>query len=168
MLLCGRRKRWPDGGSRTPLAGPEVLPGYQRHLGGREPCRRGRPATIRPRDVLIWLWPLGFRSDRLRGRVSRLPPASGQLLELAQAREDFLELSKAANTLRAYRSDWRDFSAWCAEQGLDALPAQPETLSLYLAARAGLGDRAVTIQRRVSAISQAHQAAGYEPSPTSD
>jgi integrase len=48
------------------------------------------------------------------------------------------------------------------------LPAVPETVALYLAAMAGAGAQAVTIQRRLSSISQAHQAAGHVPSPTSD
>jgi site-specific recombinase XerD len=81
----------------------------------------------------------------------------------AEARE-YLAHAKAANTIRAYRSDWADFSGWCAERGFTSLPATPETVALYLTESA----RAVktsTLQRRLSSISQAHQAAGHE-SPT--
>ena len=46
------------------------------------------------------------------------------------------------------------------------MPADPETVCAYLSALADAGARASTIQRRVSGISQAHQAAGYLPPPT--
>jgi len=48
------------------------------------------------------------------------------------------------------------------------LPATPQTISLYISALADLGAKPSTIQRRLSAISQAHQLAGHTPSPTSD
>ena len=35
---------------------------------------------------------------------------------VAQAR-DFVRDARAANTLRAYRSDWADFQAWCTRRG---------------------------------------------------
>lgn len=91
-----------------------------------------------------------------------------RLRALSQAAQDFVQASKAANTLRGYRSDWRDFSGWCSAQQLPALPAEPMTVALYLADLAGSGAAAATIQRRVSSISQVHQAAGHRPSPTSD
>ncbi len=78
----------------------------------------------------------------------------------AKAKE-FVRHSLAPNTLRAYASDWRDFNNWCQSNGRVALPALPETVSLYLS---GLADHAKvsTLTRRISAISQAHQAAGFE------
>jgi integrase len=87
---------------------------------------------------------------------------------LSEAAHDLVRASRAAATVRAYRSDWRDFGEWCSVQGLEPLPARPRTVALYLAALARSGAEAVTIQRRLSAISQAHQAAGQQPSPTSD
>ncbi|HEY4027483.1 MAG TPA: site-specific integrase [Candidatus Dormibacteraeota bacterium] len=91
-----------------------------------------------------------------------------RLTALGQAAQDFVEASKAPNTLRAYRSDWRHFVAWCSSHGLAPLPAGSDTVALYLAAMAHGGAGAVTIQRRLSSISQAHQAAGHVPSPTQD
>ncbi len=81
----------------------------------------------------------------------------------ARAR-DYAQQSRAANTRRAYRADWADFAAWCEAHALAALPAAPETVALYLA---DLADRrkTSTLQRRLSAISQAHKAADHE-SPT--
>lgn len=72
--------------------------------------------------------------------------------------------AKARATLRAYRSDWRLFEAWCAHRDLLALPASAEVIALYLADQAS-ELKASTLQRRLSAISQAHQAAGHD-SPT--
>src|SRR6266536_2474246 len=72
--------------------------------------------------------------------------------------------SKAANTWKAYQADLRDFTAWCDSHGLVSLPATPETVAAYLA---DLAQRCKvsTIQRRLSAISQQHAAAGFD-SPT--
>ena len=78
----------------------------------------------------------------------------------------YADRSRAASTLRAYAADWRDFSAWCAGHRLPVLPAAPETVALYLAARAATGRYTVaTLQRRLSAIAQAHKEAGAD-SPT--
>ena len=41
---------------------------------------------------------------------------------------DYIRQSRAPSTLRGYRADWRDFSAFCEGQGLLALPASPETV----------------------------------------
>lgn len=91
-----------------------------------------------------------------------------RLRALTLAAGGFIQASKAANTVRSYRSDWSDFTGWCAAQHLTVLPAEPMTVALYLTDLAGSGMAAATIQRRISSISQAHQAAGYRPSPTSD
>jgi site-specific recombinase XerD len=83
---------------------------------------------------------------------------------LDQARE-FARRSKAESTLRGYRSDWRDFCAWCEGQGLTPLPASPETIAAYIAECAGRL-KTGTIQRRLNAIAEAHKAMGMD-SPTS-
>jgi len=87
---------------------------------------------------------------------------------LEDAARAYVRASKSANTLRAYRSDLHDFEAWCTDQAVAPLPATPQTVSLYVSALAELSAKPSTIQRRLSAISQAHQLAGYTPSPTSD
>lgn len=84
--------------------------------------------------------------------------------DILEKAKDYTQQSKAANTTRSYRADWEDFTAWCRARSLSALPADPRTVALYLT---DLADRrrTSTLQRRLSAISQAHQAAGYD-SPT--
>jgi site-specific recombinase XerD len=83
----------------------------------------------------------------------------------ARARQ-LAEHSRAAATRTAYASDMAQFRAWCATQHppLEALPAQPMTVALYLAALADVRKPA-TIRRRMDSISVVHQLAGY-PSPT--
>lgn len=85
--------------------------------------------------------------------------------ELARQARDYAAHSRAPNTKRAYQNDWRDFTSWCEEQGLQPLPATPQTIALYLTARAET-HRVSTLQRRLSAISQAHKVAGYPPVST--
>ncbi len=72
----------------------------------------------------------------------------------------------AANTRRAYAADWTHFTTWCTDQALDALPAAPETLALYLTAHADTHALA-TLRRRSIAVGQAHLLAGLA-SPTRD
>ena len=86
---------------------------------------------------------------------------------VAQAR-DFVRDARAANTLRAYRSDWADFQAWCARRGYAALPAEPETVALNPTDLAtARGCAVATIERRLSAIAQWHKLRSYV-TPTRD
>ncbi|PTM58808.1 site-specific integrase [Desmospora activa] len=89
---------------------------------------------------------------------------STEFQEVLKKAKDYSRHSKAANTAKSYRADWEDFSAWCEQRNLSPLPADPQTVALYLT---DLADRrkTSTLQRRLSAISQAHQAAGHD-SPT--
>jgi integrase len=96
----------------------------------------------------------------------------GQTIALAsleavdeQARAYIAE-AVAANTRRAYRSDWRLFTAWCADRGLDPLPAAPFTVARFLTDQAAMRTVA-TLARRLAAIVQAHRAAGH-PAPSDD
>ena len=43
-----------------------------------------------------------------------------------------LKNSKANNTIRAYKSDFKDFGAFCAKNGFKSLPTEPKIVSLYL------------------------------------
>jgi site-specific recombinase XerD len=77
---------------------------------------------------------------------------------------DFIRQSKAPNTIRGYRTEWNQFTAWADSHGKEPLPATPETVALYLTERAAT-HKATSLNRTVSSISQAHQMAGFE-SPT--
>ncbi len=82
-----------------------------------------------------------------------------QLDERARA---YAEAARAPATLRAYAADWRIFTAWCAAHGVDALPATPHTVALFLA---DLPGRPSTLRRKLAAIAVMHRAAGHD-SPT--
>ena len=45
---------------------------------------------------------------------------------------DNLKNSKANNTLRAYKSDFRDFCIFCSNHGFKSLPSEPKIVSLYI------------------------------------
>lgn len=94
-----------------------------------------------------------------------VPPESAALTIATERVREYIHQAKAPATVRAYRSDWRHFVAWCSAHGVASLPATPETVSLYLADFGGLL-KAATLQRRLAAIAKTHQAAGHE-SPAS-
>jgi integrase len=105
------------------------------------------------------------------GVIRRVAESPTEVARAAEAARGFAEQAKAENTKRAYRADWKDFRAWCTERGLDALPASPETVTLYIADRASPSDgsdplKVSTLERRLAAISQAHRMSGL-PSPAS-
>ena len=91
-------------------------------------------------------------------------PEPGSVARARKRAAHLVSRSKAANTLRAYRSDWRDFNDWCRHAGREPLPAGPETVALYVASLAE-GLKVSTIRRRLAAISKAHQYEGL-PTPT--
>ena len=100
--------------------------------------------------------------------VQALSAASGELTspaELTQAAQEFAQAAKSGATRRAYAGDLRDFDAWCATQRRSPMPAEPETVALYITDLARSGRAASTIQRRLAAISQVHQLDGHVPPP---
>ena len=98
------------------------------------------------------------------------------LAELARAVEDDLARPDlAASTERAYAHDWADFTTFCRRHGLEALPAAPQTLALYLKSLetkksqspAGLrngtpGLSVSTLRRRLAAIASKHATENLE------
>ncbi|SHN89078.1 hypothetical protein SAMN05660350_05073, partial [Geodermatophilus obscurus] len=88
-----------------------------------------------------------------------------QGIPLSPEEAAYVEAARAANTLRGYRFDWAEFTAWCTRAGLEPLPAAPATITGYLTALAGRGARVGTMSRRLSAIKFAHQLRDL-PDPT--
>jgi integrase len=87
------------------------------------------------------------------------PPLPAHLERLADRARDYAEAASAANTRRAYASDWKHFAAWCRRQGLEALPPSAQTVGLYITACAsgaaavdGQPNSVTTIERRLSAL----------------
>jgi integrase len=88
------------------------------------------------------------------------------LEDLIERAHSYIQAAKAPATLRAYRTDFEDFTRFCKGHNLSYLPATPTTVALYIADRAG-SLRSATITRRLTSITKAHPAAGFEDSPSS-
>ena len=71
-----------------------------------------------------------------------------------------LKNSKANNTLRAYKSDFKDFGAFCARHGFDSLPTEPKIVSLYLT-YLSKNSKISTLRRRLVSISMVHKLKGH-------
>jgi len=71
-----------------------------------------------------------------------------------------LKNSKAHNTLRAYQSDFKDFSAFCIKNGLSSMPTQPKILSIYLT-HLSKSSKFSTLKRRIASISVIHKMNGH-------
>ncbi len=84
-----------------------------------------------------------------------------------QRLHDALAASKSPATRRAYRAAWAAWTAWAEVHGADALPAIPEAVAAYLAARAEDGAGMATLRMATAAIAAAHDLAG-ETSPCAD
>lgn len=96
-------------------------------------------------------------TERFSAEIAGSGTALGQ--EIAAAR-GYRAQAKAANTLRAYASDWAQFEGWCDERALDCLPARPEVVATYLAALAVGGRADSTIGRHLAAIGWKHRQNG--------
>jgi len=72
-----------------------------------------------------------------------------------------LQNSKANNTVRAYKSDFRDFGLFCAQNGFKSLPTEPKILSLYLTYLSTKEVKMSTLKRRLVSIGVIHKLKGY-------
>ena len=71
-----------------------------------------------------------------------------------------LKTSKANNTLRAYRSDFKDFAAFCVKHGFKSMPTDPKIISLYLT-HLSKTLKISTLRRRLVSIGVVHKLKGH-------
>ena len=71
-----------------------------------------------------------------------------------------LKSSKAANTLRAYKADYKDFARFCVKHGFKSLPTEPKILTLYLT-HLSQTSKFSTLKRRLATISVIHKISGH-------
>ena len=103
-----------------------------------------------------------------RAAISPLQAASRAAIELPGRRlgeeiaaaRSYRAQAKAANTIRAYTSDWNQFEGWCDERSLEPLPARVEAVATYLASLAMAGKADSTIGRHLAAIGWKHRQDG--------
>ncbi len=71
-----------------------------------------------------------------------------------------LKSSKASNTLRAYKADYKDFAGFCIKHGFKSMPTDPKVLSLYLT-HLSQTSKFSTLKRRLASISVIHRLSGH-------
>lgn len=69
--------------------------------------------------------------------------------------------ARSASTRKAYAADFAAFQAWTDTRALEALPATPATVGVYLGALADVGRKVATIDRALAGILYAHNQAGH-------
>ena len=72
-----------------------------------------------------------------------------------------LQSSKANNTVRAYKSDFNDFSLFCVQNGFKSLPSEPKIVSLYLTYLSIKDVKISTLKRRLVSIGVIHKLKGH-------
>ncbi len=71
-----------------------------------------------------------------------------------------LRSSKANNTLRAYKSDFKHFGLFCAKHGFTSMPTEPKVVSLYLT-HLSANSKISTLRRRLVSIGIVHKLKGF-------
>lgn len=92
---------------------------------------------------------------------SKTQLAQVELESAFAAARRYAKKSRADSTWRAYENDWRQFEAWCAKVNLPALPADPDTVAMFVASQAADGLNPSTLTRRLAAIRLVHLGAGH-------
>lgn len=95
------------------------------------------------------------------------PHGRTALLSLAQQAQQFMAQGTAPNTQSGYARDWAQFSKWCEEHDVPALPARPEVVACYLTDMAIKGRKVNTLMRHMASIAHYHKQIGQTP-PTRD
>ena len=72
-----------------------------------------------------------------------------------------LKNSKASNTIRAYKSDFKDFGAFCVKNEFKPLPTEPKIVSLYLTHLSMKDVKMSTLRRRLVSIGVIHRLKGF-------
>ena len=72
-----------------------------------------------------------------------------------------LKNSKSTNTVRAYKSDFEDFTLFCVKNGFKNLPTEPKIVSLYLTFLSSKNVKTSTIKRRLVSIGVIHKMKGH-------
>ena len=71
-----------------------------------------------------------------------------------------IKSSKSLNTLRAYKSDFKDFSNFCKKNNFKSLPADPKIVSFYITHLSSIS-KVSTLKRRLASIGVVHKIKGF-------
>lgn len=83
------------------------------------------------------------------------PPLPLDLAELGATAADLAANQWTQATRDRYESGWRIFIGWCRARALAAMPAEPDTVALYMADRC-VSVSVSTLNTELAAINQAH------------
>ena len=72
-----------------------------------------------------------------------------------------LKNSKSYNTIRAYKSDFRDFELFCLKNGFKSMPSDSKIVSLYLTYLSTNNVKMSTLKRRLVSIGVIHRLKGH-------
>ena len=100
------------------------------------------------------------------GTGSSIAPTA-EAADLLDGLNDLYENTDNENTQRTYEAGWKQFQAFAARLGFDALPAPPEGVVLWIQHLAQEGYAPSTIETRLTAVAVRHTNEGHRP-PTSD
>lgn len=83
-------------------------------------------------------------------------------LPLSESEARYAAASRSPHTLRGYRTDWREWCAWCEPLNVAPLPASPAHLARFISELADAGAKTGTISRKLSALRYAHKLVGLD------
>ena len=92
------------------------------------------------------------------------PDSSALMARLRAEQSRLAKILIAANTIRGYDYDCKQFATWCNRLGRAPLPASSDTVGLYVASQLSDGLKVSTVTRRLAAIAHIHRANDL-PSP---
>ena len=75
--------------------------------------------------------------------------------------DEYARASRSDRTWRQYASAWKQFEAWCSDQGHSPFPASTPLLRNYVAWLADQGRTVATINAYLAAIATRHSGAGH-------
>jgi len=85
-------------------------------------------------------------------------PETPETPDLHSERQRYRDATLADQTLIGYRYDWSLFTRWCRQQKRPELPADADTLTLYLTDLLHQKQKVATVRRRYHAIAYYHRA----------
>lgn len=95
----------------------------------------------------------------------RTKPDSNHPIELSDNAKRYAQWSKAPNTLRVYKTAWREFEHFAEEHFGQALPATPQAVIEYITALADRNAAVSTIEVKLAAVAWMHRTT-HHPDPT--
>jgi len=92
--------------------------------------------------------------------VPRGAARAAELEALSARAAAYATRARGPGTLRAYRSAWHGYEAWCRSLGREPLDGDPDTIAMYVTKRADHGLAVSSIRVALAAIRTAHLLAG--------